>query len=66
MFLFYINNLSNVSNKLNFILFAEGTNVFCADKAIENVTQVLIEELKNIKLWFKANKLSLNVKLCDI
>ena len=62
MFVFlYINYLANISKKLKFILFADDTNVFYADKNLVDVMGVLNYELKNLSVWFKVNKLSLNV-----
>ena len=52
LFLVYINDLANISNKLRFILFADDTN--------EDVFNVINEELKHLSVWFKVNKLSLN------
>jgi hypothetical protein len=46
LFLLYINELANISNKLKFILFADDTNVFCAGKSITEVNNILNNELK--------------------
>ena len=62
LFLLYINDLSNISKKLKFILFADDTNVFYSDTTVEKVVGVINSELKYLSLWFKINKLSLNVK----
>jgi len=61
LFLLYINDLANISKKLKFILFADDTNVFYADKNLVDVMDVLNHELKNLSVWFKVNKLPLNV-----
>jgi len=61
LFLLYINDLANISKKLRFILFADDTNVFYADKNLVDVMGVLNYELKNLSMCFKVNKLSLNV-----
>ena len=37
LFILYINDLANVSDKLKFILFADDTNVFVSGKNIKNV-----------------------------
>ena len=44
------------------ILFADNTNLFKSSQDISIIGNVLNEELKNISLWLKVNKLSLNVK----
>ena len=53
--------MANISKKLKFILFADHTTVFYADKNLVDVMGVLNYELKNLNVWFKVNKLSLNV-----
>ncbi len=62
LFVLYINDLDNVSKKLKFVLFADDTNVFYTDKSLEKVTKVLNKELECMSIWFKVNKLSLNVE----
>ncbi len=61
LFLLYINDLANISDKLKFILFADDTNVFYSDNDLNKVFNVLNDELKHLCIWFKVNKLSLNV-----
>ena len=61
LFLLYINDLANVSNKLKCILFADDTNVFYSDKCLKDVYKVMNDELNNMNNWFKVNKLSLNI-----
>ena len=60
LFLIYINDLANVSNVLEFILFADDTNIFYSHKNIDHLARVFNLELNNISVWLKANKLSLN------
>ena len=54
-FLLYINDLNNASNLLNLILFANDTNVFMSHKDLNL-------EMDKLSIWFKTNKLSLNLK----
>jgi len=49
LFLLYVKDLANISNKLKFILFADDTNVFYAGKSIAGVNNVLNNELKQLK-----------------
>ncbi len=58
----YFNDLANVFKKLKFVLFADDTNVLYTDKSLEKVTKVLNKELECMSIWFKVNKLSLNVE----
>ena len=61
LFLLHINDLANISKKLKFILFADDTSVFCSGENMNVVIQMLHDELRNMSVWFKVNKLSLNV-----
>ena len=62
LFLIYINDLNEASNTLNSIMFADDTNLFYSHKNIENLFFTMNNELVKINEWFKANKLSLNIK----
>ena len=62
LFLLYINDIQNASTKLNFILFADDTNVFLNDINLSNLVKELNGELINLSNWFKSNRLSLNIK----
>ena len=52
----------NCSKLLKFILFADDINIFFSDKNHKFVFDTLNKELDNLSVWFKTNKLSLNVK----
>lgn len=62
LFLIYINDLHKTSRLLDFILFADDTNLFYSHKDIKTLFQIVNNELELISDWFIANKLSLNVK----
>ena len=62
LFILYINDICNVSNVLEFILFADDTNIFCSGNDIITLRRVVNDELKKLNTWFDFNKLSLNVK----
>ena len=62
LFLIYINDLSNVSDKLSTILFVDDTSVLYSHKDPDTVIKVLNEELGKLSIWFQSNKLSLNIK----
>ena len=62
LFLIYINDLNEASNILNSIMFADDTNLFYSHKNMENLFFTRNNELVKINEWFKANKLSLNIK----
>ena len=48
--------------KTVFVLFADDTNLFLANRSIKELFSTVNQELNNIDDWFIANKLSLNVK----
>ncbi len=62
LFLIYFNDLPNVSDKLSRNLFVDDTSVFFSHKDPDTLIQVLNEELSKLSVWFKSNKLSLNIK----
>lgn len=61
LFLLFINDLCNVSNTANFILFADDTNIFQTGSSINELCKSVSEELAKLDTWFKVNRLSLNV-----
>ena len=61
LFILYINDLCNVSKLLNFLLFADDTNIFFTSNNIHDASVVISRELIKLSRWFAINKLSLNV-----
>ena len=61
-FLLYINDLNNVSTVVELILIADDTNLFMSHKDPAYLAASLNSELNKLSAWFKANKLSLNLK----
>ena len=62
LFLLCINDISNCSNKLNFRIFADDTNVFAQSPSIQDLEKLINEGLVKIKEWCDLNKLSINIK----
>ena len=62
LFLIYAKDLNQVSNILDPIMFADDTNFFYSHHQIKTLFETVNCELKNISQWFRANKLSLNIK----
>ena len=60
LFLIYINDIVQASNKLNFHLFADDTNLLYADKNLRSLELVVNAELIKVCEWLNASKLSLN------
>ena len=69
LFLIYVNDIHTVSNKLNFILYADDTTLtspLCtfthgAQNDVSHVSSQINSELLKISDWLKVNKLSLNL-----
>ena len=62
LFILYINDIVNVSEIMQLILFADDTNIFMSDKSLSVLNCRVNSELCKISKWFRNNKLSLNVK----
>ena len=61
LFLLYINDLPNISDKLNFYLFADDTNIFFQSSNLQVLEKTINKELKKLSLWLNANRLALNI-----
>ena len=48
LFLLYINDLPNISNILQFYLFADDTNIYYEDDNLENLEATINNELKKL------------------
>ena len=59
------NDICNVSKVLDFILFADDTNIFFSHKDELFLSQTLNSELLSLSEWCKVNKLSINLKKCN-
>ena len=62
LFLIYINNISNCSDKVSIRIFADDTNIFASSKSIKDLEILINEELTKVKKWCDLNKLSINIK----
>ena len=60
LFILYVNDITNTSNILDFILFADDTTILFSDKDLNNKSTIINRKLKKVSNWFKANKLSVN------
>ena len=61
LFLIYINDLPNISDKLQFFLFADDTNIYFDSHDLKEIEKTVNEELKKLTLWLNVNRLALNV-----
>ena len=62
LFLIYINDLCSMCKYTTPILFADDANLFCSGPDIKTMESNINNELTEISLWLKVNKLSLNIK----
>ena len=62
LFLIYINDIHYASDKLEFYLFADDTNLLYTDKNLRSLETTTHLELSRVCEWLTANKLSLNIK----
>ena len=62
LFLIYINDLPNISNKLDFYLFADDTNIYYENESLEKLESTVNKELKKLYLWLSVNRLALNIE----
>ena len=62
LFLIYINDFPNISNKLDLYLFADDTNIYYEDESLGNLEKKANKELKNLYLWLSVNRLVLNIE----
>ena len=61
LFIMYINDLCSVSKVVNFILFADDTNILCSGPNLDTLIETVGKELSMLKKWFDSNKLTLNL-----
>ena len=61
LFLIYINDIVNSSTVLDFVLFADDTNIVLSHTNLNELIRTFNAELTKTSSWFKCNKLSLNI-----
>ena len=62
LFLVFINDLPNSSQKLVFYLFADDTNIYFEADEFGELEKVVNKELGYVKQWLDDNRLSLNIE----
>jgi len=60
LFNLYIDDISNVSQLVKCVLYADDTNMFYSNDSLEQLISVINKELSKFKKWMESNKLSLN------
>ena len=61
LFLIYINDIVCISNKLQFILYADDTTVIYQSRSLSDLLYIMNTELIHLSNWLKSNRLSLNI-----
>ena len=64
LFLLYINDICNITNKGKFVLFADDTNIFVAADSKNKVYELANEVLQAVNKYMGVNLLHINVKKC--
>ena len=60
LFLIYITDLPNSSQKLSFKTFADDTNVFASARDLKSLEHLMNSELAKVKRWCDVNMLYIN------
>ena len=66
LFLLYVNDLPNISDKLKFFLFADDTNIHYDSNDLINLEKTVNNELKKLSQWLNVNRLALNVSKTNL
>ena len=61
LFLLYINDLPNVSEILEFSLFADDTNIYLESESLQTLALIINREIDKLYVWLNVNRLSLNI-----
>ena len=61
-FILYINDLPNASELIELLVFTDDTSIFYSHSNPNTVQSVQNSELKNIEIWLRCDKLSVDVK----
>ena len=60
LFILYINDITNTSTLLDFLLFADDTTILYSSSDIVSKIPLVNRELTEVSNWIKTNKLSVN------
>ena len=62
LFILYINDLLSISKLIDFVIFADDTNLVLSAKDLRQLSMLLNLELEVVSTWFKVNKLTVNIE----
>ena len=60
LFLLFINDIVNSSASLQFVLYADDTNIFFSHNNLQCLLSHVQTEMQNVTRWFQVNKLQIN------
>lgn len=60
LFLFYINDITRINDKVNFIIYADDTSIFFTGANLQLLQPVINDTLTALQSWSDANSLALN------
>ena len=60
-FIIYVNDIPNSVPDLSFILYADDTSAFTSHQDLFTVNNIISSGLNKLNIWFKSNKLSINL-----
>ena len=66
LFLLYINDLNLCIKHSSTFHFADDTSLIYSGSSLKKINKQVNEDLKNLNLWLRANKISLNTKKTEI
>ena len=61
LFIIFLNDIAFSSDKFSFVTYADDTNVIVSHANLHDLITTVNHELDKLSVWFKANKLSLNI-----
>ena len=61
-FILYVNDMARVSKDIELVLFADDTSIFVKGRNSEELFRRVNQGLKELSVWFRCNKLTLNLK----
>ena len=61
-FLIYVNDMTRISEEMDFVLFADDTNLFARARDPVELVGRVNRELGKLNRWFRCNRLTLNLK----
>ena len=66
LFLLYINDLGEIFQNLNPVLYADDSNLIATGNNLKELETSINQELPSLLDWLQANRLSLNIKKTQV